>query len=423
MTPRRRRRITVALLASMVLHLLMLAAYVRMADWYRRQDLRPTRYLPDLLLLAPQLFRQQPIGTIPERLMEQVEGPAEPGQAEALPWIDASPQALAPGEPPPADDRLAAAGQRPAQFIAQPDLGDFSLNEQDIEAVGQLREQYDAYARYWTPDLDPTDPESQNRAKAAAIVARAFEAMGGLEELLKIRQMRTVVWLVAWQTQVGEGRTAYLDTVEPFAYPIATWHMHGLDKFERDVFRVEFDLFSGTFPSYVAKNPAPARQRYYNLFDARWMLSAPPTTQMRRRKAEAARWHIVDRFLGEGIRLSYEGRGKLGFPARRVERVAVDDRKFGRLFEAYFDVESGRLRALREVLDADEAKWFRQKYNRKSPEWVTQYMDYRPVEAVLLPHHWRRTVFSPDGRPMLLDVHFNIAINDAHPDTVAPDLN
>jgi len=71
MVPHNRRRIVWALTLSVIAHLLFLAAYARMADWYRVQGLRPTRYLPDLLLLAPDLFRQKPIGRIPERLMEQ----------------------------------------------------------------------------------------------------------------------------------------------------------------------------------------------------------------------------------------------------------------------------------------------------------------------------------------------------------------
>ena len=65
-TPRQRRHVLWALVASVVVHLLLLAAYVRMADWYRRHELRPTRYLPDLLLLAPQLFRQERLKPNPE---------------------------------------------------------------------------------------------------------------------------------------------------------------------------------------------------------------------------------------------------------------------------------------------------------------------------------------------------------------------
>ena len=430
--PHNHRRIIWALAISIGAHLLFLAAYGRMSDWYHKQDLRPTRYLPDLLLLAPDLFRQQPIGQIPERLLERLQAAPDPGETVAMPDIDdASPPTLLPMDPLPSTDALPRLGERPAVFLTQPDLADFSLNARDIEAVAQLREQYDAYARYWTPDVDPDDAESASRTKAAAIVARSFTAMGGLDALLKITEMRMIVWVEAFENAYGEGGLQRIDTVQVYPYPIATWYMHGLNKFERDVFRVDFDLTSDKpFPSYVTKNPVNTRRAYYELFDARWHLYAPVTTRKLRLAAERSRWHFCDWFLGEGIRLSYAGAGRLGGASvanPAVERVFVDDRKFGRQFEAYFDRQSGLLLAMRETLDEAEASWFRQRRGSLSaPTWMTLFEDYRQGGDVLLPHQWFRSMSkstSDPTRPLQrLRLHLNIAINGAEPDTVAPEL-
>ncbi len=424
-------RIITALALSIVAHMLFLAAYGRMADWYRQQDLRPTRYLPDLLLLAPDLFRQRNIGRIPERLMQRVEATTEPGAAVAMPTFDVAPPALASVEPVPADDTLPTPGERQPIFLSQPSLADFSLNERDIEAVAQLRDQYDAYARYWSPDVDPGDTESASRTKAEAIVARAFTAMGGLDKLLKITEIRTVVWVEAFETASGEGRQQQIDTVRVYPYPIATWRMHDLNKFDRDAFRVAFDLSSGKpFPAYVTKNPVFARRAYYELFDARWHLFAPVASRKLRLASERARWHICDWFLGEGIRLSYAGAGRLGGESLlnpAVDRVYVDDRKYGRQFEAYFDRGSGLLLAMRETLDEAEASWFQQQRGSLSaPTWLTHYDDYRQVGDVLLPHQWTRSMSMSRNDPrrplQRVLLHLNIAINGAAPDTVAPEL-
>ena len=431
-SPQSRRRVIWALVASTLVHLLLLAAYLRMADWYRRQELRPTRYLPDLLLMAPDLFLQRPMGRIPERLMERKQVPAKPGESVPLPFIDPDPESLTTEAPPALADSLQPRGRLPV-FLSQPDLADYSLNERDIEAVGQLRDQYDGYARYWTPDADPTDAESAARTKAEAIVVRAFEAMGGLDKLLKITEMRMVVWVVASESVWGEGRAARIDRVPPYPYPIATWRMHGLDRFERDVFRVDFDLGSGeVFPSYVTKNPAHTRRAYYRLFDARWRIFAPGTTSRLRLQSEGARWHFCDWFLGEGIRLGYAGVGRLeSWELRnpRVDLVQVDDRKFGRQFEAFFARDSGLLLAMREGLSGAEARWYKQKHNLPSPTWMTHYDDYREVGDVLLPHQWSRAASSTErqipgspGRPQRVTLHLNIAVNGAAPDTVAPEL-
>ena len=109
------------------------------------------------------------------------------------------------------------------------------------------------------------------------------------------------------------------------------------------------------------------------------------------------------------------------------QRIQVDDRKYGRLFEAYFERRSGLLLAIHETLTGVEALWFQQKHNRRAPTWVTSYEDYRPVGEVLLPHRWlRSTAWRSPGRApaptQRVDLRLNIAVNGAEPDTVAPEL-
>jgi len=49
------------------------------------------------------------------------------------------------------------------------------------------------------------------------------------------------------------------------------------------------------------------------------------------------------------------------------QRIQVDDRKYGRIFEAYFERRSRLLLAIHETLTAVEALWFQQKHNRRAP--------------------------------------------------------
>ena len=100
-----------------------------------RAGAAPDTLLPDLLLLAPDLFRQKPIGRIPERLMERIEASPAPGESVRMPSFDLAPPALALVEPPPPDDILRVQGERPPVFLSKPDMADFSLNDRDIEAV------------------------------------------------------------------------------------------------------------------------------------------------------------------------------------------------------------------------------------------------------------------------------------------------
>jgi hypothetical protein len=84
---------------------------------------------------------------------------------------------------------------------------------------------------------------------------------------------------------------------------------------------------------------------------------------------------------------------------------------------------------MREMMSGAEARWFQQKTSREAPTWMTSYDDYREVGGILLPHRWLRTASSwfnqrpPPPIPMQrVDLRFNIAVNGAEPDTVAPEL-
>ena len=73
---RKWRRTFVSLALSIVVHLLLVAVYQKLINLQREESLRPTRYLPDLLLLVPQAFRATST-RIPTVSMEQSATPAE----------------------------------------------------------------------------------------------------------------------------------------------------------------------------------------------------------------------------------------------------------------------------------------------------------------------------------------------------------
>lgn len=404
-----------ALAASLVIHLLLLWSYGRMADWYRKQQLRPTRYLPDLVLLVPELFRQEPITGLPSRQMERVAA-AETAPVP-LPGLDDIPvQPLPTLEPAPRlgeDSVLVVVAAPPVVFLSQPEIKPFDLNRAQIEAVAKVREEYERYVRHWRVDIDTTDAESMSQARARAVVVAAFEAMGGMDRLLAITEMRAVVWIEAQEHFIPPRRYVSLPA---YAYPIALWRYWGLSKVQRDVYRVALDLSpDAEIPEYATRNPARTRRAYYSGFDGRWVISAPSATRKLRQQSEAARWHMVDRFLGEGIRLRYLEAGR--FDYEPVHRIEVDDRKYGRVYDAFFHRETGLLVGTQEALSESERRWYKERYRRQPPIWTTAYDRYEEIDGVLTARRWLRR-----WKHSRIILHLNIRYNGAEPDTTLPEL-
>ncbi|MBT7862165.1 MAG: hypothetical protein HN712_17745 [Gemmatimonadetes bacterium] len=421
MSPRVRRRGLLSIAVSVIVHLLLLSAYLHVMDWQRQRHLRPTRYLPDLLLLVPQAFRGSS-SRIPTVSMEQAETPLEvedltqdlatlqePGQVAPTPM---------PGLPASALSGIVEAGSRPLVFESiHIDLDTVDLGQSQFEAVQRLRDLYGSYAHIWLPDADTTDQQSVLENRARAIVAEALEAMGGTERLLKIHSMDVLVWLIATDHQTPIG----LQNVSPYAYPMGYWHFDDEPGAQWDQTPFAIDLGQILLPPYASMNPARSRSKYYQVFEGRWILKTPPPTRKFRQRSEGMYWHVAHRFLDEGIRLAYAGRGT--FAHRPVHEIVVVDSKYGRQYESYFDRQTKLLIGIREELTNFEKQWFRQArmgLRSRPPVWTTHFEDYQDVDGVLLPTRWRRSDGSTIGGPST--ILLNIGLNGALPDETIPEL-
>ena len=277
------------------------------------------------------------------------------------------------------------------------------------------------YARF------PLAKMGADRDRALAVIERAIEAMGGRKRLLAIKEMSAMVWIEvnlkelrmpSWQN----GVPLSVISVNPYLYPVATWHYegwgnHAVSKKEKYKVDVSFDPAVPN-PSYVSKNPKRQPRIFETLFNDRWSQygrNLPPNLATMRHRGEEVRWHFIDRFLGEGVALDYLGQER-SRDGTCHEVVLVDDRKFGHYFEALFDCRTALLSVTREKLTTQEEQWFRQANPRaKPPTWITVYDRYQEVQGVLTPHRWERA----QGRNTI-SVYLQWAYNGAEPSTAEP---
>ncbi|MDE2706875.1 MAG: hypothetical protein OXI35_17565 [Gemmatimonadota bacterium] len=266
-----------------------------------------------------------------------------------------------------------------------------------------------------------------DRDRALEVIERAIEAMGGRKRLLAIREMSAMVWIEvnlkelrmpSWQN----GVPLSVISVNPYLYPVATWHYegwgnHAVSKKEKYKVEVSFDPAVPN-PSYVSKDPKRQPRIFETLFNDRWSQygsNLPPGLAAMRHRGEEVRWHFIDRFLGEGVALDYSGQER-SRDGTCFEVVLVDDRKFGHYFEALFDCRTALLSVTRERLTPQEEQWFRQTSPRASPPtWITVYERYQEVQGVLTPHRWERA----QGRNTI-SVYLQWAYNGAEPSTAEP---
>ena len=241
-----------------------------------------------------------------------------------------------------------------------------------------------------------------DRDRALEVIERAIEAMGGRKRLLAIKEMSAMVWIEvnlkelrmpSWQN----GVPLSVISVNPYLYPVATWHYegwgnHAVAKKEKYKVEVSFDPAVPN-PSYVSKDPERQPRIFETLFNDRWSQygsNLPPNLAAMRHRGEEVRWHFIDRFLGEGVALDYLGQER-SRDGTCFDVLLVDDRKFGHYFEALFDCRTALLSVTRERLTPQEEQWFRQTNPRANPPtWITVYERYQEVQGVLTPHRWER---------------------------------
>ncbi|MBT4498401.1 MAG: hypothetical protein HOC74_11795, partial [Gemmatimonadetes bacterium] len=262
------------------------------------------------------------------------------------------------------------------------------------------------------------------------IVERAIEAMGGRDALLAIKETRTKVWLEATEHVVPiRGAPPLIFTYPPYPYPLETWNCKDWDCEQKPI-TVEYS-FDPDHPNeeYILRNPSRGLDRYTRLFTGRWLFFDPPYRQLRK-LGERARWHFIDRFLGEGIVLDYVDSER--FERESVEVIRVNDRQYGHYFEAMFSRRTGLLLATREGLIPEEQKSYRHDFQNRPPVWTTVYDHYEPVQGVLTPHRLTRSgPRSPQtksARPgmnstITVSLRLQVAYNGRELDPSPPDLN
>ena len=275
----------------------------------------------------------------------------------------------------------------------------------------------------------PLPNTGAGRDRALEVIERAIEAMGGRKRLLAIKEMSAMVWIEvnlkelrmpSWQG----GVPLSVISVNPYLYPVATWHYegwgnHAVSKKEKYKVEVSFDPAVPN-PSYVSKDPKLQPRIFEALFNDRWMRygsNLPSDLAAMRHRGEAVRWHFIDRFMGEGVALDYLGQER-SRDGGCYEVVLVDDRKFGHYFEALFDCRTALLAKTTEKLTPQEEQWFRQANPNPKvnpPTWITVYDRYQEVQGVLTPHLWKRA----QGRDAI-SVYLQWAYNGAEPSIAEP---
>lgn len=384
------------------------------------------RRLDDLLIFQP------PPPDLPDRAADRLGSPEaghrRPSAIVAIPYEFLS----APGVP------LSASGDSVYEVgtphWSPPEaIVDLDLNTLELEALRRRLAERDSHTRLSLLEADTTDAESRNRRRARSVVERAIEAMGGMDALLAIVEMRVHVWVLSREhviPGVGRAPTTYL-TVPAYVYPVTQLRYRGVADLTEERVKVEVSLDPGVAnPVYADRNPARELNRYDLLFRNIWgvvMWRMPAELRDRREAGRAERWHFLDRYLGSGVQLTYLGDELLR--QRPVEVIRVDDSEFGNYMEALFDVHTGLLAATREGLSPGEQQLYRRTRLREGrsgvnqrvpPVWETLYGDYRDVQGVLTAHRLHRGFGHTGQTTLKLAVCLQVAYNGAEPDDTPP---
>ena len=347
----RNRRMVLCLLASLAVHMLFLWGYQRWAAERVQRVLRPERF--ELApALEPERFEPAPRASVPEVVMEQLRL-AELMEAH-LPELTVAPPEMALESLAP-DAALEDRAEVDPVFLPAD-----TLSYEDALTDLYRRKLVELHGRRIRvlPLADITSEAGRRRSRAQEIIARAIEAMGGLERLQAIRDKRIEV-------EQWNGRRSIWEGIEVRSY------LRGQ--------RYRLDL----------------RPRLARGYDGRqsWHLYHGLLIGPRDERYEAERWDFLSRFRGDGVIVEYVGGRELHFPV--LEAVRVIDTKFGRQRLAYFDQESGLLYA--------EVEGCRR----------TTYREYRESRGVLTPFLvWVTEPVSPcTGTPTITRYQWHTELN------------
>ena len=322
----RQSRVPIALLASLLIHLLAISAYQRWAADRVAQILRPVAL--ETMQVGPEPERYEPVmpASLPEVEMERV----KPGKGPArLPDLPSTGRPVPPeaSQPPPAvADALSRRGK-----VALPGMDD-TLDLEAHIAEGLRRWRVERGRRWLTalPSADTTDQQTRSRRLAEAIVDSAIAAMGGLELMKAVVDKTVQVW-----NHLGDGKWGKLERRS---------YWRGL-KYREDIRRAVAMGYDG-------------RRSWYSRFGIQ-----KPAPDLR---SKAERWDFLSQYKGDGILLDYVGVS--GTRARPMHVIRVTDMAHGGEREVFFDQQTHLLAAHREG------------------ERLTEYMEYRRVGGILLPY-------------------------------------
>ena len=227
------------------------------------------------------------------------------------------------------------------------------------------------------------------RDKAREIVEKSIVAMGGRDALLKIKTMKTKVWIKAHEhVEIVYNNKQIVTNVDPYYYPVEIWEN---DKWMRssskpyNIIKVSLDE---KVESYHIRDPLRSLGKYHSLF---------------RDQLSFKRWHYIDRFLGEGVIIEYIKDEKMN--DIEVSTILVDDRKYGDYFLAHFNKKSNLLFFITQpnLLFSP-----RSRYNSKNyPIIKTFYRRYTAIENVLTPTQIERVLSARMRISLFLQIAYN----------------
>jgi hypothetical protein len=323
----RRRRVLVAITASLIVHLLVISTYERWATDEVTQVLLPVRMDPAPTMAEPDRFRSSAPRRLPRAARERLRREtALPPLSTPLPSADEPPLPDLPELTIRTDDVLKARGKG-----SLPTAAALDLHEQMMEAFRRKKAQPDRRSLYALPDADTTDQDDRGHGLAEAIIDSAIAAMGGLERLQAVTDKTVQVWFYDSEKQEWE-RTE------------KRYFWRGL-RFREDIRRAIARGFDG-------------QRSWYSRFGVN--LPAPDLS------GKAERWDFLSRYKGDGILLEYVGLSGRTRP-EQVIRV-TDVTHGGRQWEAFFDQQSHLLVAIKEG------------------KVLTEYTEYREAGGILLPY-------------------------------------
>ena len=216
------------------------------------------------------------------------------------------------------------------------------------------------------------------RDKAREIVEKSIVAMGGRDALVKIKTMKTKVWIKAHEHVKKLRRKEIVINVDPYYYPVEIWENDKWIGSSSKPYNIKVSL-DEKVESYHIRDPLRSLGKYYLYI---------------RNQLSFKRWHYIDRFLGEGVIIEYIQAEKMN--DIEVSTILVDDRKHGDYFLAHFNKKSDLLFSTTQPTGS-----------KAYPMRKTFYRRYVAIEDVLTPTQIERILPGAMRISLFLQIAYN----------------